>query len=92
MKVKYMLLVAGLSLPLLAQAHDPKEHMKDAEKPDCAAMNNMDHSKMDRNDPVMQAMMKKCMADTHHQEDTDVKANHRGHKKASGEQHLDHGH
>ena len=68
MKVKYMLLVAGLSLPLLAQAHDPKEHMKDAEKPDCAAMNNMDHSKMDRNDPVMQAMMKKCMKAMHKDE------------------------
>ena len=92
MKVNYILLVAGLSLPLLTQAHDPKEHMKDAEKPDCAAMNNMDHNKMDSNDPVMQAMMKKCMADTHHQQATDAKANHQSLKKGSGKKHSDHGH
>ena len=30
-------------------------------EPDCAAMQTMDHSKMDMNDPDMLAMMKKCM-------------------------------
>ena len=50
-----------LSLSFVAQAHDPKEHMKNAEKPDCAAMENMGHGDMDMNDPVMQAMMQKCM-------------------------------
>lgn len=49
-----------------AQAHDPKEHMTDAEKPDCAAMKDMDHSKMDMNDPVTMAMMKKCMNSSEH--------------------------
>lgn len=43
-------------------AHDPAEHAKMAEAPDCDAMKKMDHSKMDMNDPVMQAMMKKCSA------------------------------
>lgn len=47
------------------QAHDPKEHMKDAEQPNCAAMKDMDHSKMDMKDPVMQAMMKQCMGSMH---------------------------
>ena len=55
--------ISMLAFTLSAQAHDPKEHMKNAEKPDCAAMENMDHSKMDMNDPVMQAMMKQCMGD-----------------------------
>jgi hypothetical protein len=40
--------------------------MKDAEKPDCAAMKNMDHSKMDMSDPMMQAMMKQCMSEMNH--------------------------
>ena len=53
------------ALGSVAQAHDPKEHMKDAEKPNCKAMKDMDHSKMDMNDPVMQAMMKKCMESMH---------------------------
>ncbi|SEQ17852.1 hypothetical protein SAMN04488038_104192 [Solimonas aquatica] len=48
----------------LASAHDPAEHAKEAAAknaaPDCAAMNNMDSSKMDMNDPVMKAMMAKC--------------------------------
>jgi len=55
--------ISMLAFTLSAQAHDPKEHMDNAEKPDCAAMENMDHSKMDMNDPVMQAMMKQCMGD-----------------------------
>jgi len=55
--------ISTLAFTLSAQAHDPKEHMNNAEKPDCAAMENMDHSKMDMNDPVMQAMMKQCMGD-----------------------------
>ena len=52
-----------------AHGHDPKEHMKDAEKPDCAAMKNMDHSKMDMNDPVAMALMKKCMNSSHSKDD-----------------------
>jgi len=48
-----------------ALAHDPSMHKEKAEKPDCAAMKNMDHSKMDADDPVMQAMMKKCMEQMH---------------------------
>ena len=76
-------LLVTLGMAFGAQAHDPKEHMKDAEKPDCKAMEKMDHSKMDHgkmdmDDPVMQAMMKQCMAgmghDDKHQEDmTDAK-------------------
>tara|TARA_R110002049_G_scaffold29552_17_gene100455 strand:- start:3678 stop:3944 length:267 start_codon:yes stop_codon:yes gene_type:complete len=64
MKIKTLTFIVALStlaFTLSAQAHDPKEHMKDAEKPDCAAMKNMDHSKMDMQDPIAQAMMKQCM-------------------------------
>lgn len=43
-------------------ADDPTEHAKTAEAPNCDAMKKMDHSKMDMNDPVMQAMIKKCSA------------------------------
>ncbi len=59
-------LLVTLGMAFGAQAHDPKEHMKDAEKPDCKAMKDMDHSKMDMNDPVMQAMMKQCMDGMNH--------------------------
>jgi len=51
----------------LAFAHDPAEHAKEAAAknaaPDCAAMKNMNQSKMDPNDPVMKAMMAKCGGD-----------------------------
>lgn len=50
-----------------ALAHDPAEHAKEAAAenaaPDCAKMKDMDMSKMDMNDPVVQAMHKKCMGD-----------------------------
>lgn len=58
-----ILLITLFTTAMSAQAHDPKEHMKDAEKPDCSAMKDMDHSKMDMDDPVMQAMMKQCMSE-----------------------------
>lgn len=58
-------LAAGLfALSQMAAAHDPAEHAKEATAakagPNCAAMKDMDHLKMDPNDPVMQAMMLKC--------------------------------
>jgi hypothetical protein len=60
-----ILTFSTLVFSLSAHAHDPKEHMQNAEKPDCAAMKNMDNSKMDMNDPVMQAMMEQCAQDSH---------------------------
>lgn len=66
-------LLSALVLGVAAQfavAHDPAEHAKEAAAknapPDCAAMKNMDHSKMDMNDPVMKAMMAKCGGATDH--------------------------
>lgn len=58
--------ISGLLLIAPAFAHDPAEHAKTAEAPDCAAMKNMDHAKMDMNDPVMQAMMRKCSTKSDH--------------------------
>ena len=50
----------ALLLALSVQAHEPSEHMEEAEKPKCSEMKDMDHAEMDMDDPVMQAMMKKC--------------------------------
>jgi len=59
--IRSITLSAAVLLTATAFAHDPSEHMKKNEKPQCAGM---DHSKMDMNDPVAQAMMKRCsMAD-----------------------------
>ena len=59
-------LAAMLTLAQSAFAHDPAEHEKEAAAakadPDCTAMKNRDHSKMDMNDPVMKAMMSRCAA------------------------------
>lgn len=52
--------MSALILAFAAEAHDPEEHMKSADKPDCAAMKDMDHAGMDMKDPVMQAMMQQC--------------------------------
>jgi len=56
------LALSGLLMIAPVFAHDPAEHTKTAEAPDCEAMKKMDHSKMDMDDPVMQALMKKCSA------------------------------
>jgi hypothetical protein len=73
------LIVSSVLMVAPSFAHDPAEHAKTAEAPDCEAMKKMDHSKMDMNDPVMQAMMKKCSAA------------HAGHKEGDQHQGMDHG-
>ncbi len=59
-KLSKLFLTSILAIGLIssAHAHDPKMHKKKAEKADCS---KMDHSKMDMKDPVVIAMMKKCM-------------------------------
>ncbi len=48
----------GLSFSVIA--HDPSLHEKEGESPNCAAFENMDHSTMDIDDPIMQAMIRQC--------------------------------
>lgn len=80
----YFVALPAMLLALSALAHDPKEHMKEAQAPDCAAMKDMDHSKMDMKDAVMQAMMQKCMKAMHKDEE--------GSHEANGDKgHHDHG-
>jgi hypothetical protein len=57
---KIPLFLVGIFFVALAQARAPSEHAKTQEKPKCEPIKNMDHSKLDTNDPVMMAVMKKC--------------------------------
>lgn len=54
--------LAGSLLISTSQAHDPSEHTAKMEKPKCGVMKNVNDSKVDVNDSVMMAMMKKCMS------------------------------
>ncbi len=82
--MKQILLTTGLiSFTLtagFAQAHSPEEHAQNGEDPNCAAMQTMDHSNMDMDDPVMQAMMEKCMG---HMDD------HSAHGTSTGQDQTD---
>jgi hypothetical protein len=62
-----LLAATAVLVTVPAMAHDPSEHMDTAEKPDCTAMNDRGHEEMNTNDPVVQAMMKKCMNAMHTQ-------------------------
>ncbi len=53
-----LVLVPVVALSFSVNAHDPKLHVKKAQKADCS---KLDHSKMNMKDPVAMAMMKKCM-------------------------------
>lgn len=73
MELKHLfpaLMVTALGMSLSAQAHDPKEHMKDAEVPNCAPVVNMDLSEIDKDDPVMQAIMKQCRKHLDHADES----------------------
>ena len=77
-------------LPTFVLAHEESEHAKTAEDPRCEAMSTMDHSKMKKNDPVMQAMMKKCMKTHAKQSETEGDTSHQkseGQKKHDSHQH-----
>ena len=84
--------MASIFFVVSVQAHDPSEHTKKIEKPNCEAMDKEGHSKMDSNDPVMIAMMKKCMSggsvESHHSENP--VASHADHNdKQEADQHSD---
>lgn len=91
-----IIVLAASGVAFSTFAHDPKEHMKNVESPNCAAMKNMDHSNMDKNDPVMQAMMKQCKKEMYHDEGDHSKdhkdASNDEHTKDSEKQHSEHQH
>ncbi len=71
LKSQLIVLVPLLLVSMLVTAHDPKEHAKETEAPQCEALASMDQSEIDENDPVMQAVYAKCrqaMAEGHHGE------------------------
>lgn len=59
-----LMLVSGYAV-----SHEPSEHETGGEKPDCAAMEDEGADKLDSSDPVMMAMMKKCMGQGSSQDD-----------------------
>ncbi len=61
-------MVLALSVAATVSAHDIEEHMKNGEKPNCAAMKDVDMAKMNKDDPVTQALMKKCAEQMEHGE------------------------
>lgn len=72
MKIQIISVSVVLTLSLLSNAviaHDPALHKKTAEKPNCAAIKDMDHSQLEAGDPVMQAIMAQC-----HSQETEAEA------------------
>ncbi|MFT5707269.1 MAG: biopolymer transport protein ExbD [Oceanospirillaceae bacterium] len=71
MLIKTLSVVTAMSLTLavnVTHAHSASQHKKEkAEKPNCLAMKKMDQSKIDKNDPIMQAMMQQCTPTNEHE-------------------------
>ncbi|EGG93740.1 hypothetical protein IMCC1989_813 [gamma proteobacterium IMCC1989] len=85
------ILTSSILLASNVYAHAPELHKKkNAEKPKCEAMKDMDHSKMDMNDPITQAMMKQCMASEHHGDNVHKEMTE--HQESKKEKHEDNGH
>ena len=82
----FVIALSTFAFTLSAQGHDPSEHMKDAEKPNCSAMKSMAPNEMDVKDPVMQAMVKQCTKDTH--DDVDEKTEYSAHEPGERERHT----
>jgi hypothetical protein len=87
----FTILTSSILLASNVYAHAPELHKeKNAEKPKCEAMKDMDHSTMDMNDPITQAMMKQCMASEHHSDNAPEEMTE--HHKSKTEKHEDNGH
>lgn len=56
-------------------AHDPDEHEAESVSPDCAAIENIDASKVDSNDLVTLAILQKCQ-DMVHEDNVDHVGDH----------------
>lgn len=86
--------VPVLILSLSASAHEPEKHAKNAEAPDCAAMQHTNPDEMDENDPVMQAMMEQCKSDMQAMNDHSESSEDTGHHgaDAQAEPAAPHGH
>lgn len=80
-KLATSITILGLSCSVLA--HDPSLHKQEGAPPNCTAFKNMDQSKMDSNDPIMQAMIKQC-SQYHHDTITDNN-HHKSDTKAAPE-------
>lgn len=68
-RTRLIVLTTSLLLSMFVTAHDPGEHAKESEAPQCEALASMDQGEIDMNDPVMQALYAKCKqetADDHH--------------------------
>jgi hypothetical protein len=85
------LALTTLAFTLSAQAHSPSEHMQDAEAPNCATMETMDHSKMKMDDPMMQAMMKQC-TQAMHEDDQHESESPDEHMQDGNTDHTEHKH
>lgn len=83
---KVLALCAGFFIATAAQAHDPSEH-HGGEAPDCdAMMEHMDDMKgMDRDDPVMKAMMEQCGDEHEHGKSHKHKDRDHHHKHKDGD-------
>lgn len=61
MKIVTSMLLFAFVSSMPVYAHDPREHHRDAaQAADCSKMKDMDLSKMDKDDPVLRALLKKC--------------------------------
>lgn len=65
--IRFTLFTLTVLMAGSAAAHDPALHAAEKvnaqAKPDCEAVDRMDHSKMDSKDPVAMAIHKKCAAE-----------------------------
>ena len=81
MSKQISLLTSALVMALYAVpglTHDPEEHEAESVSPDCAAIENIDASKVDSNDLVTLAILQKC-EDTV-QDDNDDEHDHDEHE------------
>lgn len=61
----FLAAIPALLIAATVSAHDPSEHASGSEAPDCEAMHGIDTAKMEADDPMMQALMQKCMQEAH---------------------------
>jgi len=58
--LSYLTAAALVSIAFAAQGHNPQEHIKRAEKPNCSTIDGMGAREIAGDDSVMQAMMLQC--------------------------------
>lgn len=87
MKIKIIYLAIALSLSFGSAAHEQEKHSVLSSESSCEAVLKQDHTDIEMNDPVTQAMLEKCQSAKEKNDDKKPEIEENHHEKSETQHH-----